>query len=220
MEIVAKDILKELTAKRKKLLEFFSLVDCRKVVVNIFERREDFIEKILPYYKSKNEIPEYCIGTIQNGEIYYQIDTSLKREEYRYELQLRHITHEYIHIIYNEYIKQEKRIIWLDEGLAIYLSEEKAYLRDKEKYTNFFNSILSGKINMNMNMLNHEGNFIKQGSYNGYDLSYLCVKYMIEVYSRKELQAIIRDENALSKLGIDILQKAINYYKHIDQGNK
>lgn len=214
METIAKDILNELEIKNKSILEFFNLKKCRKIQINIFIKKEDFINAILPFYKNRNEIPSYCIGTIHEGKIYYLIDSTISKEEYRYELQLRHIIHEYIHIIYNEYIKKGKRSIWLDEGLAINLSKEKAYLNDKEKYRKFIDSIKCGKTDIDMEELNHEGNFVKGNLYNGYDLSYLCVRYIIETYPHNEIIELIEDTNKIEYIGKDILQKAIKYYEN------
>ena len=79
-----------------------------------------FIDKIEKYYQSKNDIPFYCKGTIHNGKIYFLVNNNLEFDSYEYEIELRKIIHEFIHILYNEYIAENhERITWLDEGIAM-----------------------------------------------------------------------------------------------------
>ena len=94
------NIIDYLNVEVPKILEFLELKDIRQVKMFLF-------------------IPEYCRGTIQNGDIYFLLRNYDNKE-------IKNILHEYIHIIYNEYIinKDMNRIVWLDEGLAQVLSKQ------------------------------------------------------------------------------------------------
>ena len=54
------------------------------------------------------------------------MDNQIEENTYKYELELRKIVHEYIHILYNECVRQEnEHFTWMDEGIAMNLSKEK-----------------------------------------------------------------------------------------------
>ncbi len=62
-----------------------------------------------------------------------------------------------------------------------------------------------------MNSLEHGESFINE-DYNGYDLSYLSVKYLSEVLSAEKFKTLISDFSKISQLGNDIIQKMFSYY--------
>lgn len=181
--------------EKKHLLEELQLKNVRKVNIRLYDNREDFIKTIRKFYIGVN-IPTYCKGTIQNGEIYFLIDVKLKEGTYEYELELRKIIHEYIHILYNEYVLiSNTRITWLDEGLALNLSKQKGRF-EKERYP-----ILESKVDkINLNNLQHEKQTFVKEDINGYDISYLSVKYLLETLSKEEFNDVIRDSEKLLKM--------------------
>ena len=119
--------------ERQHLLEKLQIDKCRKIKIILFDNREQFIRNIEKYYISSNEIPFYCRGTIQEGIIYFLIKNTLVIDSYEYEIEMRKIIHEFIHILYNEYIVEYKdRIVWLDEGIAINLSNERRQIQTRK----------------------------------------------------------------------------------------
>ena len=62
-----------------------------------------FLNDIASFY-NEYDIPDYCRGTIQKGEIFFLVNTKSDANNFIYELELRKIVHEYIHILYAEYI--------------------------------------------------------------------------------------------------------------------
>lgn len=116
--------------------------------------------------------------------------------------------HEYIHVLYNECVRQEnEHFTWMDEGIAMNLSKEKGRFV-KEKFP-----ILKQDINsINLNDLSHEnGNFVTQ-KLNGYDVSYLAVKYLIEMLSKEKLSMLIRDSKAIKQMRGDSLAASKNLF--------
>lgn len=130
-------IFNKINVSRRNLLEKLELETCRKVRIILFDDRERFISTIKKFYENETKIPSYCRGTIQEGIIYFLINNKLEIDTYRYEIEMRKIIHEYIHILYNEYISSnDKRIVWIDEGIAQNFSNErrKVYKRKIFKY--------------------------------------------------------------------------------------
>lgn len=194
-KLFVKDVYNKIIKNRKSILEKLQLKDIRKVTINLYDDRKKFVKEIEKYYK-ESRIPIYCTGTIQNGKIYFLLNIQIERQTYKYEIELRKILHEYIHIIYNEYISNSKnRVTWLDEGLAQNLSNEKGRF-SKKKFP-----ILDSNINeINLNSLKHEqGTFMTQ-NINGYDVSYLAVKYLIDTLSEEEFNKMIRNNEEILKI--------------------
>lgn len=189
------NLYKKICDERIKIIEKLELKDVRKVIFNLYDNSENFKNEIKKFY-SDYKVPVYCKGTIQRGQIYFLVDTKIEEKTYKYELQLRKILHEYIHILYNEYIAgSENRITWLDEGLALNLSKEKGKFI-KERFP-----ILESDINeINLNKLQHEkGTFVTE-KVNGYELSYLTVKYLMEILSSSDFNRIIRQREEMLKI--------------------
>ena len=186
---------KKIIDERVKILEILEIKNVRKVTINLYDNRENFIKEIEKFYKKYN-VPSYCKGTIQNGEIYFLFNTQIEEKTYKYELELRKILHEYIHILYNEYIATPNtRITWLDEGIALNLSRERGKFV-KEKYP-----ILKSNIDkINLNNLQHESESFVTDKINGYDVSYLTVKYLMETLSKEEFNKLIRKNEDILKM--------------------
>ena len=49
-------------------------------------------------------------------------------------------------------------------------------------------------------------------TYNGYDLSYFVVRYLLETMSQDRIRTIIKDSQKTEELGKTILSNAIQYY--------
>ncbi|MBQ2938120.1 MAG: hypothetical protein IJE05_04510 [Clostridia bacterium] len=127
-------IFNKINVVRRDLLEKLEIETCRKVRIILFDDRERFINTIKKFYENEAKIPSYCRGTIQEGIIYFLINNKIEIDTYRYEIEMRKIIHEYIHI---EYISSnDKRIVWIDEGIAQNFSNErrKIYKRKIYKY--------------------------------------------------------------------------------------
>ncbi len=67
---------------------------------------------------------------------FFKIDNQIEENTYKYELELRKIVHEYIHILYNEMCKTRKMntFTWMDEGIAMNLSKEKRQVCKRKNF--------------------------------------------------------------------------------------
>ncbi len=89
------NLYKIIKKERCTILEQLQISNTRRVKIHLYDDKLIFINAIQKFYK-ENKIPEYCKGTIQNGEIYFLINKQIKVESYKYEIELRKILHEYI----------------------------------------------------------------------------------------------------------------------------
>ena len=127
------------------------------------------------------------------------------------------IMHEIVHHIYRFYIENDttNRIIWFDEGLAMNFSlQNDKYNDDDDNFKEFLvNKIFSIKSIPCINDLNHGSSFVND-NYNGYDLSYLVVRYLIETNSQRDFYFIMKDKDLIKSIGNNVLESALKYYKN------
>ncbi len=207
---LSNDVLLELSENKKRILAFFGLTSYRKVEINLYDNHNDFL-KLLKNIRPKNSlIPEYCRGTFDDFMINQSIN--LERLEENYANCVHIPLHEFVHIIYND-VMTDKRILWLDEGLAMNLSLDHSMYEDEEKFSDFINKVmLKTKRIPSMNELVHGKKFVNE-DYNGYDLSYLAVRYMFETMTHDDILAVVKDNDKALRLGENVLNEAFNYYQ-------
>lgn len=126
------------------------------------------------------------------------------------------IMHEIVHHIYRFYIENDttNRIIWFDEGLAMNFSLQNDKYNDDDNFKEFLvNKIFSIKSIPCINDLNHGSSFVND-NYNGYDLSYLVVRYLMETNSQRDFYFIMKDKDLIKSIGNNVLESAMKYYKN------
>lgn len=117
------------------------------------------------------------------------------------------LMHELIHHLYKYYVygKDKERITWVDEGIAQFFSGQKDDLLDEEKYRVFLVENLKQIDNTNLNELNHNDRSF--GNKNGYNLSYIAIRYLYEVHNHEEFIEIIENKGTLIEIGSVIINK-------------
>lgn len=114
------------------------------------------------------------------------------------------IIHEFVHLIYSEYVHGENAI-WLEEGLATYLSGQKGFLeQDINRYNSFLELLFAKEIPPIDYLKKHGNNYgefcdMKTQKYNGYDISYALIRYTIEKYGVNYLNTIIKNKSDLEQ---------------------
>ena len=196
----------------KKIIEyntFFDISIQKKIIVNYFDAVEEFREFIYKIRGERDYLPDYDRGTYDNEMVNVCIDT--KNQSKR----LYTASHELFHILYMKYIltnDYSKRIVWYDEGMAQFMSGEKDSLNDNSIFKGFYMKVKEEtKVIPQMNNLKHGNSFVNDG-YNGYDLSYLAIKYLSDILSAKQFKDLMSDFKKISQLGDDIIQKMFSYY--------
>lgn len=190
---------------------FFNVKNLRKIQVNLFDNIDEFRKFVIDLRSGdEKSLPQYAKGTFDEGMINAYIESNLIKTSSLYERRKRMLLHETVHLIYNEILLMnnfDNRVVWLDEGLAQNLSLEEEKNDKKIKQ-----SIISSNIVININDLSHGASFVTS-EYNGYDLSYFAVRYLLDTLDSKQIIEIIKDKDKAIKLGKTIIIDAINFYK-------
>lgn len=196
----------------KKIIEyrlFFESPISEQIVVNYFDTVEGFREFIYEIRGERDSLPEYARGTYDNGMVNACVNPKFQLKR------LYTASHELFHILYMKYILNNdysKRIVWYDEGMAQFMSGEKDSLNDDCLFKEFYLKVREEtKVIPQMNSLEHGNSFVNE-DYNGYDLSYLAIRYLSEVLSAEQFKNLMSDFSKISQLGDDIIQKIFSYY--------
>ena len=211
------DSLQELAEATIKLLQtkiveykrLFNIQFEEQIVVNYFDDLEEFREFIYDIRGEKKSLPTYAKGTYDNDMVnaYIEPNEQLKR--------LFTSSHELFHILYMKYILKNdysKRIVWYDEGMAQFVSGEKEKYVNEEKFKKFYLKVKEEtKIIPNLNDIEH-GNLFYNDKYNGYDLSYLAIKYLNDILNQEEFVKLMSDFSNIRKYGKDIVTNMFAYY--------
>ena len=119
---------------------------------------------------------------------------------------------EIVHYLYKYYVygAQKNRIVWVDEGIAQLLSGQKDEFQDDSLFKEFVIKNIKDLQNFNLNTLDHKDkNF---GNKNGYNLSYIALKYLHDNFEKQKFLEIIKDENTLKQLGTYIIDEIKNNF--------
>lgn len=218
LNYITGEMINKTIEKLPDIYNFFGINNFRKLQINLFDDLEKFRNFVLSMRDDKNSLPEYAKGTYDNGMVNTYVHPRIVKGSELYKQKIFSPSHELVHILYWELILKDnyaKRIVWLDEGLAQYLSGQKDDLQDVDNFkTYYLETINSTKILPNLNIINHNQGFVTE-DYNGYNLSYLCVKYLFDTKSIEEIRKIVYSYEESIKIGNTILEEMFDYYKNI-----
>lgn len=204
-----------LTQKIIDLNLLFKVPYFRKLQINLFDEKEKFRNFIYELRGETKSLPEYATGTYDKGMINAFIEKDILVGSPRFLIKSCMLSHELFHIMYMELILKNdysNRIVWFDEGMAQNFSGEKDELLNDEKFKNFYTKLYEDtKIFPNLNELKHGSAFCNE-NYNGYNLSYLAVRYLKETLTMDELHCLMSDFDKIRSIGNTILETAFEYY--------
>ncbi len=203
--------------QRQKILNYFHLKEYQKVRINLF----DSIEKLNIFSSKYISIAPYHKGDCCGDMINYYCDDTLINDYFKAGYIIASLCHEFVHMVYHDTIKGIK-CIWIEEGLATYLSDQKGFLEKyPERYKIFLNKILNEKEIPNLEFLHKRGGkygeFVdcETNKYNGYDFSYGLVRYLNESKGKEYINDIILNQAKLNAEEKVIIQDFIEYAKNI-----
>lgn len=209
LQELAESTIELLQSKIVEYQKIFNIQIDEKIIVNYFDDLEKFREFIYEIRGERESLPKYAKGTYDSDMInaYIEPDKQLKR--------LYTASHELFHILYMKYILKgdySKRIVWYDEGMAQFMSGEKKKVVDEDAFKEFFLRVKEDTKEIpNLNDLKHGDSFCND-KYNGYDLSYLSIKYLNDILSQEEFIKLLSDFSTIKKYGNDIVTRMFIYY--------
>lgn len=223
---ISQKIFEDLEKKKENIFDFFGFSDFQKVNIILFDSRVAYNK----FFEKDTKMPKYSIGCIIGNSIYTVIDPMCintiddsDEKKANEEKNISRVAHEFIHIIYNNVIvkeRRQKRCTWLDEGLAQCLSGQNDILEKGDNFKNYFiNVVKSTKEVPNLNLLKHcavsskDKPFVENGQYNGYALSFIGVKYMLEALGKQKVKEIMKDEEKILEIGNTVIKDSFEYYK-------
>lgn len=209
LEELASATIELLKTKSLEYKELFNITEMEVIKVNYFDTLNDFREFIYKLRGEKESLPEYAKGTYDNDMVNAYVDSKTQMDK------LYTASHELFHIFYMKYILKgnyENRIIWYDEGMAQFLSGEDKKLHQKDNFKEYYLKVKeSTKIIPKLNELEH-GDVFYNESYNGYDLSYLAIRYLNEIMSVNDFRALMSDFDKIKVIGNNVLNEMFNYF--------
>ena len=189
-----------------ELLKKFYLGSIDKMEIRLFSDKD--LLSYIPY-----KLGDFA-GFFNNNGVNCYININGKKSE---DDIIKAIMHEIVHHIYRYYIEDDadNRVIWFDEGLAMNFSLQNDKYKDEDTFKEFLNNRVFSITNIPcINNLKHGSDFVNK-NYNGYDLAYLAVKYLIENNSDEDFYLIMKNKKVIRDIGENILDIAINYYYNI-----
>lgn len=208
------DLEKILDSTLELYKKIFDVNNFRQVQINYFDDKEKFRNFIYDLRGEKDSLPDYAIGTYDNGMINAYIDPSITEEDEIFNKRVHLASHELFHIMYKELVFDKmniKRIIWFDEGCAQFFSGEKEYEMNEGFFT-WYKGMRDTINNVeNINNLSHGSNF-KNDLYNGYDISLLAVKNIYERIGLDGIRSLLRNSNKILEYGENVLESANLFY--------
>lgn len=209
LEQLAISTLELLNNKMNEYVQLFDIEKIDSITVNYFDDLEEFRKFIYQLRGENNSLPAYARGTYDNGMINVCIDPKKQMDS------IYTAPHELFHILYMKYILKgnyNNRIVWYDEGMAQYFSGEKQKLDQEQLFIDFYIKVKENtKIIPNMNEITHGKSFYND-SYNGYDLSYLSIKYLSEIMSLEGFKKLMSDFNQIKMLGDSVVDDMFDYF--------
>lgn len=203
------------TNSKHKILHFFGIDEFRKVVVNLFDSKLDYQYA----FKDIMQISSYGIGNCYIGEINYVCTKEDLCSVPKAGFVIASIVHEFVHLVYYEKVTKNK-CVWLEEGLAQYLSGQKSLLEiDNERYKVWLEKNVLQKEFPKIEYLKEHGSTygkfcdMETGKYNGYDVSYALIRYIVGKYSNAYINEVIRNDTKLKELEGIIIKDYINETK-------
>ena len=96
--------------------------------------------------------------------------------------------------------------------MAQYFSGENDYLLDEKKFKKYYLYVKENTKEIpKMNSLKHGDSFCND-NYNGYDLSYLAVRYLHDILSKNDFKELMSNFNLIKKYGQTIINDMFEYF--------
>lgn len=201
-----------------KFLEIPEFIDYG-LKIYLYSTKESYME----YIKSQGvEEVAYDLGSFEEKRI-NKVITEQDLSKLSPAHLLNNILHECVHLLYYVFYQlkdNDARVVWFDEGLAYNLSGQMADCRDLDKFKSFYlknivnKHLRIPKIEYLLKHGNKYGEFEDDETnlYSGYYISYVIVRYLLEVLPKDRLFNLLGNYEEIMAKGEKYLSEAIKYY--------
>lgn len=199
--------------QREKILDFFELSYYPKVRINLFND----IDQLNAFSSKYINISPYHRGDCCGDMINYFCDDKILKDCAKVGYIIASLAHEFVHMVYHNKVCGIDSV-WLEEGLATYLSEQKGFVeRDFVRYKKFLKRLVYDKETPKIEFLckrgGKYGEFVdtETDKYDGYDFSYALVRFLYETKGKEHINKMIN-----SKTLLEIEEKILmeEFYKY------
>jgi len=201
--------------KIEEYKKLFHIDNFLQFQINYFDDLENFRYFIYGLRGKKDSLPEYAQGTYDKGMINAFIQSNIVIDSPLYNSKLYMANHELFHLLYMKYILKNdfsKRIVWYDEGMAQFKSGEKDKLLNDDIFKEYYEHVREETRTIpDLNKLIH-GSFFCNEYYNGYDLSYIAIRYLNELLNESDFIGLLGDFEQIKNHGKTIVNDMFAYY--------
>lgn len=202
--------------------ELFDIESLPKIDFYLFDDLESYRED----YRKRlgKEPPEYSRGNFGKDSAHIVIDKELLKSSDDYFKKARAIgAHEGFHIFYRDLIYSgSDRIVWFDEGAAQYFSNEKDF-SSEDDFKKFYLNFRKGYKTINNINERVQGNksvpddkiFMRKGVINGYSISYLALRYLVDTKGEDYVKTLMRDKEKILECGNTIISDMMTHFDRV-----
>ena len=213
LNYITNDMEKILNQSLKLYYSLFGVNNFRKIQINYFDDLNKFRNYIFELRGENDSLPEYAKGTFDNGMINAYIEPNIIEGTPLYNRRKYNASHELFHIMYQELIWEKNnmdRIIWFDEGMALFFSGE--FAKEIENFDDFVRMTINNTKKIpDLNTLSHGSKF-ETDDYSGYKLSFIAVKYIYDQIGIQKFRELLHDVNKIREYGNNVLFEIIGKY--------
>lgn len=204
-------------SQREKILNFFDLQNYPKVRINLFND----INQLNAFSSKFIDISPYHRGDCCGDMINYFCDAEALCDNAKEGYIIASLAHEFVHMVYHDTICGIS-CVWLEEGLATYLSEQKGFVeRDLARYKEFLKKLIYEKEIPKIEFLHKRGGkygeFVdtETRKYDGYDFSYALVRFLYEIKGKEYIIQMINSKTLLENEEKILMEEFLEYAKKI-----
>ena len=213
------EFIQHTQSKFEEFKGFFGVEKLSKLTFVLF----DDLEEYRRYRKEKTGIepPVYSRGCFFEDTAVLVIEKLSEKGTKGFYFKRACGAHEAFHVYYRDLIYKDsnERVVWFDEGMAQYFSGEKEYL-DKKQLRDYYSKFKQNYMPISNLNDRRQGNssvpdeeiFQRKGVIDGYTISYLAIRYLVETKGIDFVKDVMKDRNKILELGKTITKEMLEYY--------
>lgn len=182
-------VCKNINSNIKKFEDFFG-VSCSKIEITFLTKeRLDTVAKIETLQYKNSEVPKWVVGFSTSKKIYVILPTMENLEE------ISKVTlHEIVHLISYKLNNKQKRLKILDEGIAVFLSNQYA----GKILTPWVNAYLNGDLPKVSDFCTSDG--IIFAKLKGYQYCHMIIEFLLLTYGKENFLKWLQEPDSFMEM--------------------